>query len=78
MPAGKKAPTNSRAKPASSQPSKVSKAAAAAPVTVQASAHANSKYTMAPAYPVDVPIPAASMSELLIIPAAAAQFTTHA
>ncbi|CAL5219862.1 g1780 [Coccomyxa viridis] len=59
---GKKAPTNSRAKPASSQPSKVSKAAAAAPVTVQASAHANSKYTMAPAYPVDVPIPAASMS----------------
>ena len=62
MHAGKKAPASGRTKAASTQPSKASKAAAAALVTVQASAHASSKYTMAPAYPVDVPVPAASMS----------------
>ena len=38
-------------------------AAAAAPVTVQASAHANSKYAMPPAYAVDPPIPAGSLSK---------------
>ena len=63
MRAGKKAAKPGPAKAAPTQGSKAAIAAAAAPVTVQASAHVNSKYTAAPATPVNPPYPAESLSE---------------
>ena len=61
--AAKKAAVNGPSKAASKHVSKAGIAAAAAPVAVQASAHVNSNYTAAPAYPVHAPIQAASLSE---------------
>lgn len=61
--AGRKAASNGTVKAPSAHVNKANVAAAAAPVTVQASAHANSKYAMPPAYPVDPPIPAGSLSK---------------
>lgn len=63
MRAAKKAAVKGSLKGASTQVSKAGISAAAAPVSVQASAHVNSNYTAAPAYPVHAPIQAASLSE---------------
>ena len=65
MHAGKKTAKSGPAKAAPTQGCKANIAAAAAPVTVQASAHANSKYTAAPAIPVDTPYSAESLSQAL-------------
>ena len=68
MGAGKKTAKPGPAKAAPMQGSKANTAAAAAPVTVQASDHVNSKYTAAPAIPADPAYPAESLSEAHLQP----------
>lgn len=80
MRAGKKSAKPGPAKAAPTQGSKANIAAAAAPVTVQASAHVNSKYTAAPAIPVEPPYPAESLSEAIFslgTPAAPHRVCSH-